>query len=46
MRNRLRCWLNGHQWTDWTAWTHAGRSRFYHERHCNRCNAHTTEFDG
>jgi hypothetical protein len=46
MLNRLRCLLNGHAWTDWSAWTHGGRAKFYRERHCPRCQAHQTDIDG
>jgi hypothetical protein len=38
MRNRLRCWLSGHQYPDWPAWTHGGRGRFYRQRYCRRCH--------
>jgi hypothetical protein len=43
MIDRLRCLINGHPWPDWSAWTSAGRGRFYRERHCPRCHRHETE---
>ena len=45
MFRRLRCLLRGHAYTEWSAWNHAGRSRYYRERFCNRCEHHDIEED-
>lgn len=46
MRNRLHCWLTGHDWPDWPRWTHGYRSCFYRQRFCRRCGKQALEIDG
>lgn len=32
--------------SQWTAWIHSGRGRFYRTRTCARCGLQLKEFDG
>jgi hypothetical protein len=41
MRNRLRCWLTGHDRPHWTTFTHAGNPRTHQQTRCRRCGQQT-----
>lgn len=43
---RLLCALRGHDWGDWSSWSHAGRGRFVRVRSCTRCWTRASEQDG
>jgi hypothetical protein len=46
MRDRLRCLFGGHDFPDWPAWQHAGRSAYYRQRFCRRCQRKQEQNDG
>lgn len=46
MRNRLLCLIGRHDYPDWPAWVHGGRTRYYRQRYCRRCGHQALETDG